>query len=723
MRSCILPQTWLAGKPQLAEAIAEYLQIAAAIYHRLQTHFRQMADLSPSWAHLHGLATFENLINAYSGPDGAATLAYAVDRFAVLGRHHARPLRLLWLRLGRERNRCDLLAIRREGDVFIVESIEIKASETRDLAESEPDVRNAKAQIETTLGAVAAALPDATAVRDPLSAPRCEMLKEVLVRGCQSRAASAEKRALWSGWLKALFRQEAGEEPVVRCEGTVVRVLLRNNAPPPETPLATTPFPIVCRTLGEARIQELIESVTPNVPPRSSTTPAVPPTSPIASAQRPASDAPIAPPRPPAPVAPREARQPPPPHAASAQPVPATESPWPPVVNAIGMIGQAEAVAQLISQVNFARAAGRRFPDKLLVEPAGVGKSSVARAIARQLLNEEELLFNGADLKAPTAIISRLRERKKLPARPRGTVHVERCLIFIDEVHAITGATPTTLLSALDDERTTTVDGVIYDFSDVIFILATTDPGKLSEAFNSRPDKTYLRPYTLDEMAGILWLHGQQNLDGFELPREVCIEVAARMRCNPRRAVRALTQSLIPHFHERTHADTAAFDLRRIAEAMTQPEVAGYFDAIGIDMNGLDSVAQNYLAHLGRNGATSEERCDRRSASATRATSSRSMNTSRCALGSCRCRAPDALSRQKDDVTCAVPSICGTGFRVSGRVQPVWDGAAKTPTDWLTGGRLVSAIHERRTDLRAPFRFSTAPSGGVDTNPRRRARR
>ena len=43
---------------------------------------------------IHGLATFENLRNALSGPDGAQELADAVDRFAILARHHARPLRL-----------------------------------------------------------------------------------------------------------------------------------------------------------------------------------------------------------------------------------------------------------------------------------------------------------------------------------------------------------------------------------------------------------------------------------------------------------------------------------------------------------------------------------------------------------------------------------------------------------------------------------------------------
>ncbi len=37
-----------------------------------------------------------------------------------------------------------------------------------------------------------------------------------------------------------------------------------------------------------------------------------------------------------------------------------------------------------------------------------------------------------------------------------------------------------------------------------------------------------LRPYTLHELAGIVWLHDKDCLNGFELPREVYDEIAAR---------------------------------------------------------------------------------------------------------------------------------------------------------------------------------------------------
>ncbi|MFZ4700721.1 MAG: hypothetical protein ACOYMG_11790 [Candidatus Methylumidiphilus sp.] len=40
-------------------------------------------------------------------------------------------------------------------------------------------------------------------------------------------------------------------------------------------------------------------------------------------------------------------------------------------------------------------------------------------------------------------------------------------------------------------------------------------------------------------------------LDGSELSREACYEIAARMRCSPRRSVRELSEVLRPHFFHR----------------------------------------------------------------------------------------------------------------------------------------------------------------------------
>ena len=630
--------------------------IAAADYRRLAELIKPVFDrsnLSLSNAQLQQLlvegvgligAGFLDLIRPQDGrPDANRVRGLAGMLLAARDYRQRHPdsllvavdsdLARLWLRLGRRTGvRCDLLAVRHEDDQFVLECVEVKTTEAGDLADDSDEVTHAREQIQATLEACAAALPDNISGQDPLSAPRCEMLKEIFVRACQARSLRQELRAKWCAWLPQLFRQEGQPLPAV-FRGEVIRVLLGCNGETSETGLSEQPFSITARSLTEGRIQDLIEGQSgeePQPPPpggSGGTGPQTPPspasctpqtggaalpkqleTLPQPQGQRTASTPPqrgeatTAGSRPDAP-----ASDTPHAHVPAAQTVPA-DLPWPPPVNALGMIGQAEAVAQLVAQVNFSRAAGRRFPDKLLVGSAGVGKSSLARAVARQLLNDEEILFNGADLRTSSMLVSRLQEKRKIPARPRGNVSVQKSLIFIDEVHAISSAVATVLLSAMDDARVTTIDAVNYDFNEVIIFLATTDPGRLSEAFNSRPDKTYLRPYTLHELAGIVWLHGKEDLGGRELAREACYEIAARMRCQPRRAVRALTQMLIPHFHSITHEGPEQVDYARIAGALTPQAIGAWFDAQGIDLNGLDAIARNYLSYLRRNGATSAER-------------------------------------------------------------------------------------------------------------------
>ena len=131
-------------------------------------------------------------------------------------------------------------------------------------------------------------------------------------------------------------------------------------------------------------------------------------------------------------------------------------------------------------------------------------------------------------------IIERLDSLGKVPKTDVRPVRLEACVIFIDEVHALSASVANILLSALDDARLTTIDNVDYDFGDVVFLMATTDAGKLTEAFRSRPDRVLLRNYTLDELSGILWLHGKKELEEYSLPYDVCFEISARTRAQPR---------------------------------------------------------------------------------------------------------------------------------------------------------------------------------------------
>jgi len=186
------------------------------------------------------------------------------------------------------------------------------------------------------------------------------------------------------------------------------------------------------------------------------------------------------------------------------------------------------------------------------------------------LLGLEPIIFNGADLRRPEMIVDRLVELGKLPADPTGAVDVAPCLIFIDEVHALASQVSTVLLSALDERRNTTIGNVVCNFDVVVFLLATTDPGKLSEAFQSRPDKTILRSYTLEEMAGIVWLRSVEKLGQCSLSRETCIEISARMQCSPRPSVNIL-EPLVASFY-----GTAEHRLGRVP---TREEVADLMTA------------------------------------------------------------------------------------------------------------------------------------------------
>lgn len=534
------------------------------------------------------------------------------------------PLAKLWLRTGGKSSgvRCDLLVLWRNpaDNTFELTAVEAKASDSDSLNDSRKRIPKAIEQIGHTLEAIEDGLAGSgESPPSPLSVPRCEMLKQTLARAAQSRTGDAagdrKNRKTWGAWLQELFAESA---PPVRLQGCVVSVLLRRASRGTDEPLASdTQWPMVHRVLGELELDELLHD--PELP-TSAPSPSAGPVGNVpgyGGKQRASSDTEdSALPTKPSETTPAlrgkasEIQTSVPAVGSSTEsvsdgPVDEGGPAWPPAVNALGLIGQDEAVKRLVEQTVFSHTTGQRFPDKLLVGPAGVGKSTLARKIG-ELLNHEPLFFSGADLRKPADLVQRLKE-KQLLEEDGDTALVSPALLFIDEVHGISPAVATSLLSAMDDRRTTTIDGKLYDFNQAVFLVATTDPGQLSEAFQSRPDKTWLRPYTLHELAGILWLHGKGCLDGAELAQDACYEIAARNQCNPRRSVRQLTQTLVPHFFSRAmDVSEGKPTLRDTAAWITQENIARFYDDQGTDANGLDDVALRFLKYLKQQGAASE---------------------------------------------------------------------------------------------------------------------
>jgi Holliday junction resolvasome RuvABC ATP-dependent DNA helicase subunit len=521
-----------------------------------------------------------------------------------------------WLRLGTQGDRCDLLGLHEEGKQLVVESIEVKTTKGAPRSRTDSDISHACEQVEATLEAVREGLGDTAAADQAgrfLAAPRNEMLKEVLVQGCMGRFAAREQRAAWAGWLTRLFGPPT-ETPELR--GTVVDVALGSAQKlKPET-LSQRGLAVRVEHMNEIDVQRLLEPAKSAGPPDAAEEddggdPSDPPTRPSGGGKKAASgvsggDVPSSD-RNGSTLAMQKRRNSTEGHVAEQA---GFKSKWPPAENVFGLIGQHAAATKLLHKLELSRGTRRRFTDTLFVGPAGVGKSSLARAVAKRLLDEAPVVSSGSDLPQPVAIIERLRERGKVPSCARNQVRVTSCLVFIDEVHALPRKTATALLSAMDDARIAPIGGTEYNFTDVVFIAATTDKGLLSDAFVSRMDLIPLADYSLDELAGIIWLHGCKLFGGFKLAREVCIEVAARNRCNPRRAVRSLENDLLAEFY--SHLPAARRKQknaeRSAAELMTRDSVAAYYDAHGIDLNGLDDQARRALDYLKRHGGTSEDR-------------------------------------------------------------------------------------------------------------------
>ncbi len=174
-----------------------------------------------------------------------------------------------------------------------------------------------------------------------------------------------------------------------------------------------------------------------------------------------------------------------------------------------GVIGQQQAKNLLV------RAKENRM-NILFVAPPGYGKTLLARKYLESF-NSSIVEINGTE--KISNIVEKINKNSDKP-------------ILIDEAHKMRGSEA--IYKHLDGEveRRPTFEDLTLDITDIdlsiIFALATTDEGRLTDALVSRLVKVALRPYSHDDLVEIAKLEHKHKKD-------VLAEIATLARGNPRR--------------------------------------------------------------------------------------------------------------------------------------------------------------------------------------------
>lgn len=169
--------------------------------------------------------------------------------------------------------------------------------------------------------------------------------------------------------------------------------------------------------------------------------------------------------------------------------------------------------------------------------PASSGKTTVARIYAETV--ELPLIeISPKSIKNTDDVLEFIRSglsRTPIPLKDTGnnTYFLPPIVVFIDEVHALSKSVVNGLLKATEhkDAILVTESGSIVDCHNVTWIIATTDEGKLFDAFRTRFSPIMLKYLSKKEVAKII------KLNNPDLSDEVCALVSHYNSRIPRKAL------------------------------------------------------------------------------------------------------------------------------------------------------------------------------------------
>jgi len=246
-------------------------------------------------------------------------------------------------------------------------------------------------------------------------------------------------------------------------------------------------------------------------------------------------------------------------------------------------IGQAEARANLAVFIESAKRRGQAMDHTLFYGPPGLGKTTLAQIMSRELgvnfrMTSGPVLAKAGDL---AAILTNLDERD---------------VLFIDEIHRMNPAVEEILYPALEDFELDLVIGegpaartVRIDLQPFTLVGATTRLGLLTTPLRDRFGiPTRLEFYNVDELVKIV-TRAARLMQAHATPNGA-LEIARRARGTPRVAGRLL----------RRVVDFAIVE----GNGKVTEEIANIaLTRLGVDDLGLDSADRRYLKLLAENYA------------------------------------------------------------------------------------------------------------------------